>query len=120
MTDVKRYTPIVVFEGVREPYAELDQCSLGQAVKFTDYQALQAENERLQFAMGLYALPPGLTQEEKRDHILNHADRKINKIKADSVREAMDNLLMNGGYGMSFSDAVAALEEYATKLEAGE
>ncbi len=47
-------------------------------------------------------------------------DSLTSKLKADAVRKAMDNLLMNSGYGMSFSDAVAALGEYANKLEAGE
>ena len=105
MNDVKRYAPIAVFEGVREPYAELEQCNLGQSVKFTDYQALQAENERLK-TYGRHLMmciknhpianPHGyetITKVEEEFGCLTV--RHENKLKADAVETAAQLMLSN-------------------------
>ncbi len=104
MNDVKRladYTAVTVEQQVQFRNAALEVEK--------EYQALRAENDQLKQQVACESFD-----------INKLAGDTINKLKAGAVMEAMDNLLMNGGYGMSFSDAVAALEEYANKLEAGE
>ncbi len=118
MTDVKRY---VGNEPQCEPAIMVD----GKIITVDDYQALQAENEMLKsdIKTNFFIIDELRSELLKKDFRISNLIDGIphgNKLKADAVREAMDNLLMNGGYGMSFSDAVAALEEYANKLEAGE
>jgi hypothetical protein len=93
MTDVNKI--VVGNEPQCEPAIMLD----GKVITADDYQALQAENERLKNSLNNTAA----ALSERID---------VRKIKADAVREAADELFYQGSEQHMFC------YKYANKLEA--
>ncbi len=112
MNDVKRYmieSGIGYSSGLGKlSYAEASDGSTivwpEVVIKYSDYQALQAENERLNALLRLATK-------------VSVAGVDINKLKADAVRGMVLDFAINGLPHENWSKSA---EEYANKLEAGE
>jgi CHASE3 domain sensor protein len=103
MTDVKRYEPRTNCQA-----GTADVCEDGDYVKFSDYQALQVDNERLKNALNNTAAA-----------LSERVDTR--KLKADAVREAIESAVSvwSGDIGDNVV-LVDSLIEYTNKLEGSE
>lgn len=123
MNDVKRYKAESLYnEDLGEYEDSLYSCNDGDLVKLADYQALQAENKRLQKEVGKLGNQIGKERDQHNKWEIEFVGRMrdINKLKADVVREAVESAVSvwAGDIGDNVV-LVDSLIEYANKLEAG-